>query len=141
METRTIRIIERFELKIIYISKRENQFSVFLLLPSCIQIVFLIVLIFKKGKEVYWSNIHEQHRYICCHCSENYTLTYELIWPQMKITSNKIEKTKKIQLRNHCTCSLNLVLNCMYKGDSSRIEVWMKDKNQGFPQIVVYHQW
>ena len=41
----------------------------------------------------------------------------ELIWPQMKITSNKIEKTKNQDLRmvaqSISMCSLDLVLNCM----------------------------
>ena len=80
----------------------------FLTMPSFSQIVFLIVFIFKKGIEVYWSNIHEQHQYICCHCSEKkyYQLTYELIWPQMKITSNKIEKTKRF------SCAITVYVHC-----------------------------
>ena len=104
--------------------KFENDSILILFAASFMYLQFWLWLYSKKAKKcieaIFTNNINifaviasRDAYYIHTHIHH----VDELIWPQMKITSNKIEKTKNQDLRmvaqSISMCSLDLVLNCM----------------------------
>ena len=100
----------------------------------------LIVVIFKKGKEVYWSNIHEQHQYISCHCTSAHLNWFDPRWKLHTIKWRK-PKASKPHLRNQYVHPKSCVKLHIHKG-SHILDVWLQNiENWGFPQFVVNQQY